>query len=994
MKKKFYYFLLMLFLSITAFAQHGVKGIITDAKTGEPLVGVNVVVKGSTSTGTISDMKGSFSLSVPGNSVLVFSYIGYLSQEVPVKNRAALTISLSEDVEALDEVVVVGYGTMKKRDLTGSLSSVKSEDMQAIAVPNPILGLQGRVPGVVITNNTGSPSGDFTIRVRGTNSIRGGNDPLYIVDGMPVNVSSINSQDIESLEVLKDASATAIYGSRGANGVILITTKSGKSGTAVTYDGSYGVQSLRKKMEMLDASEWAALTNEMLLNDTGKTYFTDAEVAAFGKGYDWQDAVFDSAPIQNHNISISSGNEKTKILISGSIMLRDGIIENSSYDKYNLRGNINHDINDKFHVDLIMSYARTAKRMPYNISGGNRGGTLMGAAVYAPPSVTPYNEDGSYNDIMLSYPFMSNALRNPFVLTKETSSKTKSNLNNSNIALTYKPIKGLSLKSSVGIEALDYRSDDYVTSKYLWGTNSASVGSTTQTTIVNENIANYDMTINHDHSLNVMGGFTYQQYVGRSMSMSATGFISDTPETDQISSAASFGTPSTSYTKWVLMSYLGRLNYSYKGKYLATFSIRSDGSSRYSEGNKWGYFPSAALAWRISDESFMKNIKQISNLKLRLGYGETGSTAINPYSTLNMLSQGKQAIGTGLGTYYAASTTLPSNLKWETTAQWNVGIDLSMFDSRLRVTADYYNKTTRDLLNSVSMPASTGYSTTIENIGKMGNKGFEFLVDGDIIRTKDLTWTGSANIAFNKNTVKKLYGGKDIYGSTVGLAYIEDFVNLIREGEPLGVFYTYKENGYNEKGILTYVDKNGDGVLSNEDKFITGDPNPDFTYGLQTSLSWKGIDLALFFQGSQGNDIYNVTECQDLDYNYPLNFRKEVYYSHWSANNTAEQNAAAKYPKITRNQNLKHSDRYVEDGSYLRLKDISLGYNLPVSKWNVKNWLKGVKIYVSAQNMLTITGYSGLDPEVSSWGGGVNMGLDFLTYPNVKTVTVGAKIQF
>ncbi len=993
MKKKFYYFLLMLFISISAFAQHGVKGTITDVKTGEPLAGVNVVVKGSTSTGTISDANGVFTLSVPANSVLVFSYIGYLSQEVSVKGKSSVNVSLSEDVEALDEVVVVGYGTMKKRDLTGSLSSVKAEDMQAIPVPNPIMGLQGRVPGVVITNNTGAPQGDFTIRVRGTNSIRGGNDPLYVVDGMPVNVSSINSQDIESVEVLKDASATAIYGSRGANGVILITTKSGKNGTSVTYDGSYGVQSLRKKMKMLDATEWATLTNEMLLNDTGKTYFTDSQVAAFGKGFDWQDAVFDSAPIQNHNLSISSANDKTKILISGSIMLRDGIIKNSAYDKYNLRGTINHDINNKFHVDLIMAYARTATMRNYNLSGGNRGGTLLGAALYAPPSVTPYNEDGSYNDIMLSYPFMSNALRNPMVLINETSNKTKSNLNDSNVALTYKPIKGLSLKSSIGIETLDYRNDAYVTSKYLWGTNNASVGSNTETTIVNENIANYDFTVNKNHSFNVMGGFTYQQYLGRSMNMSGTGFISDVPETDQISSATSFGTPSTGYTKWVLMSYLGRLNYSFKGKYLATVSMRADGSSRYSVGNKWGYFPSAALAWRISDEPFLKNIKQISNLKLRLGYGETGSTAIDPYSTLSMLSQGKQAIGSGLGTYYAASTTLPSALKWETTAQWNVGIDLSMFDSRLRVTADYYDKTTRDLLNSVSMPVSTGYSTTIENIGKMGNKGFELLVDGDIIRTKDLVWTASGNIAFNKNKVKKLYGGKDIYGSTVGLSYIEDFVNLIREGEPLGVFYTYKENGYNEKGIITYVDKNGDGVLSNEDKFITGDPNPDFTYGLQTAVSWKGIDLSLFFQGSQGNDIYNVTECQDLDYNYPLNFRKDVLYSHWSANNTAEQNAAAKYPKITRSQNLKHSDRYVEDGSYLRLKDVSLGYNLPVSKWGVNNWIKGVKLYVSAQNMLTITGYSGMDPEINSWGG-VNTGLDYLTYPNVKTVTFGVKVQF
>lgn len=533
-RQSFLLWMLLFFGSVSVFAQHAVKGRITDAKTREPLVGVNVVLKGSSESGTISDLNGNYSLSVPESSSLIFSYIGYVTQEISVKGQSVLNVALSEDMEALEEVVVIGYGTMRKRDLTGSLTQVKAEDMQAITVPNPIQALQGRVPGVVITTNTGSPEGNFTIRVRGTNSIRGGNDPLYVVDGMPVNPSSINSQDIESVEVLKDASATAIYGSRGANGVILITTKKGKTGaTSVTYDGSYGIQSLIKKMDMMDATEWAQIVNEQQLNDVGKEYFTAEQVAAFGKGVDWQDLVYKDAPIQNHNLTISGGNEKTQILVSGSMMLRDGIIKPSSYNKYNLRGNINHKINDKFDVALIMAYARTTKDQQ-NSSGGNRGSSVIGAAISAPPSVSPYNEDGSYNNIMLSYPFMSNALYNPLNVINEQRSKVKANLINTNAALTYKPIKGLSLKASIGVENLDYRTDSYTTSKYLYGSNSASVSQNTETTIINENIANYNITIAEDHRLDFTGGFTYQQYEGRSMSVSGSGFISDVPESDQL----------------------------------------------------------------------------------------------------------------------------------------------------------------------------------------------------------------------------------------------------------------------------------------------------------------------------------------------------------------------------------------------------------------------------------------------------------------------------
>lgn len=995
MKKRYLFLVAFLLIGILLKAQDiTVSGEIKDAVTGEALIGVNVVLKGNPVKGTNSDHDGKYTIAVPAGSTLVYSYIGYRVHEEEIGSRRVVNVTLHEDSEMLDEVVVVGYGTMRKRDLTGSVSQVKGEKMAEFTVPNPIQALQGRVPGVAITNNTGAPEGSFTVRIRGVNSIQGNNDPLYVIDGMPANASSVNSNDIQSVEVLKDASATAIYGSRGANGVVLITTKKGrKGGTDVTYEGSYGIQSVIDKLDLMNGTEWATFYNEQQLNDTGKEYFTAAEVAAFGKGFDWQDEIFENAPIQNHNISVSSGNEKTQIFISGSAMLRDGIIKNSKYDKLNIRSTINHTINDYFDVELIGSYARTATNRQSS-GGGNRGGSLIGSVYATPPVLTPYNEDNTYRNHQLAYPFMSNALNNAVNIINETSNETKANLTNVNAAVTYKPLKGLSLKVSGGVQNLDYRADTYRTAQYLYGTNSASVSHNEQQTLINENILNYNTTIKEDHRIDLMGGFTYQQYIGTSMSASGTGFISDAPKTHQLGAASIFGTPSTGYTKWVLMSYLARANYSYKGKYMATVSFRADGSSRYSKGNKWGYFPSAALAWRISDEGFLQDVEQLSDLKLRLGYGETGSTAIDPYKTLNMLSQGKTPVNGDLYTYYAASTQLPSDLKWETTAQFNVGLDLSLFDNRLRLTADYYNKTTRDLLNNVTLPSSSGYSSTIRNIGKMSNKGIEFMVEGDLFRNKDFWWTASANIAFNKNKVKELYEGEDIYGSRVGLSYIEDFINLIREGEPIGVFYTYKETGYDDKGILQYLDADENGTLNNDDKFITGDPHPDFTYGFSSDIRFKDFEFSFFFQGSQGNDVFNVSETANLDYGMGLNMRKDVLYNHWKASNTPEQNAAAKYPKIIRNQKMNYSDRYVEDGSYLRLKNVQLAYNLPVGKWKVNSWLKGFKIYVSGQNLLTFTNYSGLDPEINSWGGNINIGLDYLTYPNVKTFTFGAKVQF
>lgn len=969
-----------------------VKGVVLDSH-GEPIIGANVVVKGSTN-GTTTDLDGKFTLTINNNQTpLVISYIGFHTQEIAIGNNSNLTIRLEEDSQNLDEVVVIGYGTVKKRDLTGAVSSIKSEEITAFTVTNPIQALQGRVPGVAISQNTGDPAGDYSIRIRGVNSIKGDNSPLYVIDGIPSNTTSISTYDVESMEILKDASATAIYGSRGANGVVLITTQKGKSGkTSVSYDFEYGIQKQIKKLDLMNAQEWARFYNEYLVNSETleEPAFSEAEIAQMGEGTDWQDLVFQNAPIQNHNINISGGSDNVRYFVSASAMMKDGLIHNSSYDKYNLRSNLDLNINSKLDASLIMSYS-LINQMNQSDSGGNGGSSMIGATYSASPVFYPYNEDGSYKDLRSWFSWSSHEIKNPICMINEATYKTVTNLTNANATINYKPIKGLSVKATFGLESSDSRYDAYTTKKYIYQNNSASVNHKRSTTAINEDIINYDFTLNDIHSFNVMGGFTYQQNVYKTIAASGNTFLTDVSLTNDLGSAGTINTPTTSYSKWVLMSYLGRVNYSLQGKYLLTASIRADGSSRYSEGSRWGYFPSGALAWRISEEPFMHQFKKISNMKLRLGYGQTGSTAIDPYMTQNLLDSGKTPTGNENNPYYAPGSNYPENLKWETTSQWDAGLDLGFFSQRLRITADYYYKYTSDLLNTVTLPSSSGYVSTIRNIGSMSNQGVELLVEADVVQNKDFGFTVQFNLAHNKNRVEELANGDDIFGTTYS-NYGSGSITIIREGEPMGAFYVYKDAGLDENGSLSYVDMNGDGQYTDqEDRYIAGSPYPDFTYGLNCGFRYKNWDFNFFLQGSQGNEVFNISEMRNYSYGQGMNIEKDVYYQSWRP---GEDNSNAHYPRIDQVGSLKYSDRFVENGSYLRLKNICLAYNLPCDKWKTKNWLSAVRLYISAQNWLTITGYRGVDPEVSSKASDVDNGIDHLSYPNSKTISMGVNVKF
>jgi len=954
---------------------------------GNEIPGVTIVVKG-TNLGTITDADGRFMLKAPaGSKTLVFSFVGMKTKEVEITSSLVYNVELEADVYNLEEVVAIGYGTMKKSDLTGSVASVNSKDLTAFPSTNVMKAMAGRAPGVFVQQNNSAPGGGIQVRIRGTNSISGDNNPLYVIDGFLYNGTPLILQpnDIESMEILKDASATAIYGSRAANGVVLITTKKGKSGkTKVEFESGYTMQSVSKKMDLMNASEYADFTNKWLLTQNKVAYFDNP--ASLGKGTDWQDLVLHNAPINNSTLNISGGNEKTQFSLGAGYYDEEGVVENAEYSRFNIRSSLSHELNKFISVSASLIYSQNHLNNK-NFGAGNRGGDLFGAILLAPPTLTPYNDDGSYRNLQTAYPFSSNALQNPLEYLYDVDSQTLADKFLGNAELTMKPFPGFFIKVSGGIDLGINNNKDYSTTKRVFGDGSASVSTNRYQSILNENTIGYSKKWGV-HDITAVAGVTFQNYVNTSLSASGNTFISDVPGVYGLSTAANFGIPGADYTDWAILSYLGRVQYSFMSKYLITASFRADGSSRYSEKNKWGFFPSAALAWKVSEEEFMKGLDFISDLKLRAGYGETGSTAISPYYTLNMLTSGKAAIGAAEATWFAPGTRLPAPLKWETTIQSNFAIDLGVLENKYRMTVEYYIKNTHDLLNSVQLPASLGYSNTVQNVGEIQNKGLEISLDANIFTGKFI-WNLAPNISFNKNKVVKLYGGQQITGTQIYTGNINDYINILREGEPMGLFYGYIEDGYTETGDIKCKDFDGNGLTADDRRYI-GDPNPDFIYGLNSVMTWKGFDFSFFIQGSQGNDLFNIVKMASvMDYAYGHNRPRDMINNTWTT-----ENIKAKYPKVRVGAPTYFSNRWVEDGSYMRLKNIQLGYSLPVKKWNA-SWINRAQLYVSGQNLITLTKYSGYDPEVNYAGSSVSQGIDYFTYsmPS-KSWTFGVKLEF
>ncbi len=970
-------------LELVRSAEHEVRGKVLD-ESGAGLPGVSVVVKG-TQRGISTDMEGMFTLSVPGESaVLVFSFVGYTTQEIIVGNRSSLEITMSPDLKSLEELVVIGYGVVKKSDLTGSVSQVKAKELNAFPNANVLQSLSGRAPGVHIRQASGAPGANISVRVRGGNSIQGSNEPLYVIDGFPVNgnPTHLNNSDIESLEILKDASATAIYGSRGANGVVIITTKKGKKGrTHVDFETSYSSQKLIRKLDLMNAREYAQFYNEQAVNDNIQPFFSQQDIDGFGEGFDWQDFVFRRAPISTSSLNVSGGNEKTLFSIAGSVFGQQGIIKGSNYNRYSLQTNISHKASDKFTIDFTSTISRLASERK-DSGGGSRGSSMIAAAISAPPTLTPYNEDGSYTILSTAYPFIATDIRNPINFINEQSSAIRANLILANLNLSYKITPDLILKVTGGIENRDERTDNYTSRKFYNSQGIANVSTGQFTSLLNENTLNYIKTLGEKHSISAVAGVTFQNFVQTRLQAGGTGFLSDIFETYNIQAAANQNVSESGYTKSVLASFLGRVNYAYDNRYLLTASIRRDGASVYSPGSKWGYFPSVALAWRVSNEDFLSDNRVISDLKLRTSWGITGSPGVTPYMTLNNLEPNRTIFNDGFANTFAPGTRLPGNLKWETTAQFDAGLDLGLFNNRFLLAVDYYVKNTRDLLSVVSLPSSLGYTSTIMNVGKVQNKGLELGLDALVLRNGDFTWDLNANIAFNRNKVVSLYGGEDILRDNIGVIIVNDATGILREGRPVGQFWGYKEAGYDSNGFIVFEDINEDGTITQADKTYIGDANPDFIYGLSSTLTYKGFEFNMFWQGSQGNDIFNASAITNtMDYGFGLNMPRSVFYNHWTPDSPD-----AKYPKISLRSPVRMSERFIEDGSYLRLKNISVGYNL-TSELIRSKALRNLYVYVSGQNLLTFTGYSWWDPET-------NFRIDHNGYPVAKSVTAGVRIGF
>ncbi|SEJ60789.1 TonB-linked outer membrane protein, SusC/RagA family [Cyclobacterium xiamenense] len=965
-----------------------INGRVID-ENGEPIPGATVFVEG-TNIGTVTNIDGEFELNAGEGAILIVSFIGYSAKRITVSNQTAINVILSEDLSSLEEVVVVGYGAVKKSDLTGSVSQVKAAEINAFPTSNIMQALSGRAAGVQVIQNTGAPGAGISVRIRGTNSIQGGNEPLYVIDGFPFsgNPTNLNNFDIESIEVLKDASATAIYGSRGANGVVLITTKQGKEGvTTVDFETSYSIQTIRKKLDLMNGREYAELQNMQAANDNLTPYFTQAQLDGFGEGFDWQDLIFQQAPILSSSLNVSGGNNKTQYSISGSFFGQEGIIKGSDYNRYSIRTNINHAISDKVRLTFsnTLTHLSTERR---DSGGGSRGNSMIGSAISAAPISSPFNDDGSYRVLGNEYPFIAVDVINPLNFINEQTNETKSNVVLTNLAFSYNPIEDLTLKISGGIENRDNRNDAYTTRNYLNSPGRASVNTSQFRSLLSESTLSYNKTIGTKHQVNALAGFTYQDFLTTSLGASGLGFLSDAFETYSLAASATPGIPSSGYSNAVLLSYLGRVNYSFDGKYLFTASFRSDGSSRYSPENKWGYFPSGAFAWRISDENFFPDNSLLSDMKFRASWGLTGSQAINPYATLNQLNSGRTIFENRLFNTFAPSTILPGDLKWETTEQIDIGLDMGFWEDRVVFNADYYIKNTRDLLNTVRLPSSLGFTTTIQNIGAVQNKGIEFSADAKVL-TGAFRWDLFGNIAFNRNRVVSLNNGEDILGAFVNVLVIGDNLTILREGRPIGQFYGFMEDGYTETGQIRFQDLNGDGTINNGDKTYIGDPNPQFIYGLNSTMNYRNFEFSMFIQGSYGNDIFNVSSIPStLDFGQGLNMPREVYYDHWTV-----ENPNAKYPRISRSTSARVSDRFVEEGSFLRFRNIQLAYQIPRNIIN-GNWFRSAQVYASAQNFITLTNYSWWDPEVNSRGAGTQQGIDHYSYPIPKSLTFGFRLGF
>ena len=1004
-----------------------ISGTVTSEVDNEPLPGVNVLVKGS-STGTVTDIEGKYTLNVADDDqVLVFSSIGFLSQEVPINGRTTIDITLAEDVQSLSEVVVVGYGSQLKKEVTGSVQTVDAADLKDVPVAQITQKLQGRLAGVQINQTTGKPGQGMSVRIRGQLSVTGGSDPLYVVDGFPIagDISNINPDEIQDISILKDAASTSLYGSRAANGVVLITTKKGKEGeTNVSFNSYVGIQEVpqRGRIDMMDAVEFAQFKKEYYedAGDPVPEVFQNPSQYA-GKNNDWYDALLRKAPIQSYNLTVTSNREKFNTSIIAGVFDQRGVVLNSGFKRYSLRLNTSYQASDKVRLGFNLAPSYIQDNIPR--TDGTRGTGILFNALHTWPIMPIYDENGeltSYNRFpaetgnIFAY---ANWVRSVEELKNETK---KVNLL-SNAFVEFKPLEGLTLRSTFNAEL--YNSKFFFFSPSTATSNiNVPLPTTAQSTReniddltwLNENLATYSRSFG-EHNFELLGGFTFQKFRRDRTQIQADTYSDDRLPTIQGAININRDGTVSEVQEWSLSSFLSRLTYNYRGKYLLTAAVRSDGSSRFGSKNRWGVFPSASLGWVISDEDFLSDISALSFAKVRASYGVTGNNNIGNYTQYALISNifnnntANAVFGDNIAPGVVINSLSNENLGWETTKQFDIGLDLGLFEDRIQFVYDYYTKRTTNLLYAVQVPQESGFDEFNDNIGEIKFWGHEFAI---ISRntTGKLQWTTQANISFNRNIVESLAEGIDrVYGD----------YHITKVGEPFGQFYGHIADGVylNQEdldsspqvpgrstvGSIKLVDVNGDGVITNggddDDRAIMGSPFPDFTYGITNTLRYGNFDFSIVGTGSQGNELlvrhlYSTTNLDGV-----FNLLDAVKYRFRSVENPGRgfYGTTVGGGNVTGIERDWVNSRFVADASYFTIRNITLGYTFGA----VERFFESVRFYASVQNAYIFTKYwGGQNPETSMQnngqgdGGNLSQGVDLSGYPVPRTYTIGVNVNF
>ena len=974
-----------------ALAQSVIKGTVTDAE-GEPLIGAGVVVKGRT-MGVITDYDGVFNIQASEGQTLVVTSIGFKQQEV--KAAQGMTVVMQEDNALLDEVVVIGYGEVKRGDVTTAVSSVSAKELANRPIVSAVQAIQGKAAGVNVMSPNGSPGSTPQIRVRGTTSMNGSNDPLYVVDGVPVdNINFLSSNDIENIQILKDASSAAIYGSRGANGVVLITTKKGSSQDAkISFNGYYGVTKVSNKIKPLNVAQYKELMDEigMINLPDGLTDQTN-----------WFDEVFRTGQTQNYQVSISQQAEKLRYYLSGGYTREDGTIRETAFERYNFRANIEGTVRSWLDIRANMSYSdNTSYGGIISGNGGSRGGVIISCIqtpTYAPIWDTE-NPEHYYNNFYgvggLTHP-LDNLARSKY-------SRGKENRLIASGELLFHIIPGLNFTSKFTMDrrnALSTSFLDPVHTTYGREQHGSGSDNRNQNTVLTwDNIATYSLKFAKVHQLDIMAGASWTDSDYRNSWINGSRYRDDKVQTLNGANRIGLGGAGSGASEWGIMSYIGRVSYNYDSRYLISANVRMDGSSKLHPDHRWATFPSVSAAWRISNEKFMEDASSwLTDLKLRAGWGQTGNQGgVGDYAYLQRYNFGyvEWYKVPDAGDTFDYANAVPNlsqanlrtkDLKWERTTQTNIGVDFSVLNGRLSFNADAYYKKTTDMLMWVSLPSGAAAANSIQrNEGEMTNKGFEFAITSHQFEG-EFSWSTSFNMSFNKNKLDKLALQKVYYAGSTN-DYVNESPVRNEPGRPLGGFYGYISDGVDpETGELMYRDVNGDGRLSSSDRTYIGDPNPDFTYGMTNNLSWKGFNLNIFIQGSYGNDILNVGRMETEGMYNGMNQSTRVL-NRWRIPGQITDVPKAGF-------DMKTSTYFIEDGSYLRLKDISLSYDI-TGKWMKKAGITKLQPYFTATNLLTWTSYKGYDPEVNQYGNsGTVQGIDYGTYPQSKSFIFGVNVEF